>query len=65
MILEEYATVFSAWKNEPLKSKWLQEIPTDFKRLNDALFCIKHFEKWVIIWEAEILVKGELKKFPR
>lgn len=61
----EYTTVFSIPKKEPLRSQWLKSIPTDFKGLKNPVVCVKHFEKSSVIWEEEILINGELKKYPR
>ncbi|XP_067121689.1 zinc finger protein 728-like [Centruroides vittatus] len=50
---------------EPLRSIWLQKIPTDLTALKNPIICIKHFDESSIIRIDKCLVKGQLKEFPR
>ncbi|XP_023239249.1 uncharacterized protein LOC111637882 isoform X3 [Centruroides sculpturatus] len=50
---------------EPLRSIWLQKIPTDLSGLKNPIICIKHFDESSIIRIDKCLVKGQLKEFPR
>lgn len=42
-----------------------RSIPTDFSKLKHPIVCIKHFEEACIIRVDRIIVKGELKEYPR
>ena len=62
---DQHHTTFSLPKNEDLRKEWLRKIPTDFSKIKNPVVCIKHFEESSIIYVDKVMVKGELKEFPR